>query len=443
MPQAKIEDLTPHPQMNIVPRMSKSELEGLVEDIRESGIQDPILITTDNHIIDGHNRFEAAKQLELKKVPVEKRKMTEGEIINYMLRSATFRRQLKDDQRMLLMVEYLDHVGRKRDDKGKFSKTDKTQKEKEQEYGFPRHKVDRARTLYNKIRKAKTKVEKDRCAELLGKVRNGTCSINKAHNVWKNVKSAPKIRKGKSWVPQNLLLGITLETNISRDYNKISKAPRPGTRCRDFIQFIETVGRKDVRTMVTIEPVLKFDLDKLVNMVKKIDPVLIWLGYESKGGKLPEPTQDEFRELHWALSQGGFPVTLKQAYPGKKKKEEKSMYAASVNQVSPFVGCEHGCKYCETSFQKQAKRRGCKDCYAFKPHYDHFEERLVPTKMKSTRYGEFNWLCQMGDIAFCDDEHFWKIIDFIEDNSDRMFLLQTKDPKKAFMRRLPAAKRKK
>ena len=48
MPQAKIKDLAPHPQMNIVPRMPSHEMEALVEDIKESGIQDPILVTPDN-----------------------------------------------------------------------------------------------------------------------------------------------------------------------------------------------------------------------------------------------------------------------------------------------------------------------------------------------------------------------------------------------------------
>ncbi len=33
-----------------------------------------------------------------------------------------------------------------------------------------------------------------------------------------------------------------------------------------------------------------------------------------------------------------------------------NMYALSVKQWSPFVGCEHDCVYCVPSFQRNIKR---------------------------------------------------------------------------------------
>lgn len=262
--------------------------------------------------------------------------------------------------------------------------------------------------------------------------------MNKPSNDFENQPSQAISRKPASKWPRNLVIGITLETNRDSGYGRISKAPPPSRRYKDFLAIDHPVK------MVTIEPVLKSDPEVMVEWMKELKTCTIWLGYDSKNTGLPEPTIEEFRELHWALGREGFPVVLKKAYPGKANKRKSddirkdNMYLASVRQVSPFVGCEHNCIYCVKSFQRVLKRQGkekCPDCYNFNPHYSHFESRLKRFKFKSTRFGEFNFMCQMGDICFCDDEHFWQLIDFIKKNSDRIFLLQTKDPKKAFIRK--------
>lgn len=441
MPEMLIEDLKPHKHVDIVPRMSPSQRRALVTDIKENGVKDEILVTgkgKQKFIVDGHNRFEAAKTVGLKKVPVRVVDMNDDEVMEYMLRSANFRRHLKDDQRVAVLVEYLDRMDRKRDKQGKYKKGSKTKKDVEREYGFPRHKVDRARLIYNRIKKAKTTAEREKAESLFSDIKYGNTGINKAHNVIRKTKAPVIARKSGSGLPKNLVIGITLETNRDKGYDKVSKAPKPSKRFKDFLKINH--GSR----MVTIEPILKFDLDVMVDWVKQIKPCMIWMGYDSKNTKLDEPTEEEFRELHWALGREGFPVVLKKAYPGKAKKKDTddlrkdNMYMASVKQVSPFVGCEHACTYCVKSFQRMLKRQGkknCKACYEFRPHYEHFDKRLQKTNFKSTGYGEFNFMCQMGDIAFCDDDHYREMIRFITDNSDRSFLLQTKDPKKAFARR--------
>lgn len=477
MPNAKIDDLKPHPRMDIVPRMSENEMKALVADIKENGIEDPLLVTKDppKLIIDGHNRFEAAKRAGLSEVPIQARKMDEEKVIEYMLRSATFRRQLKDDQRIALLVEYLDHVERTRTKDGKYAGGGATKKKIEAEYGFQPHKLNRARALYNKGAKGKSRAKK-----LFEKIKAGDMSVNKAHNSLNgaaapkkpmsvnkahnspNGAAAPKKpRKSPTWVPDNLVLGFTLETNRDKGYDKISKAPSPTVRHKGIMKLIESLldeatgtsaknkdekvqatrekQRNKFKIMLTLEPILAFDRDKLVEMVQDIDPCLLWMGYDSKDCKLPEPSEKEFRDLHWALAEGGLNIAVKKPYSGKRKPNWKAMYASATQQSAPFVGCEHECEYCKPSFQRQAKRRGkanCADCYDFKPHYQHFEKRLE-TSFKPTRFGEFIFFCHMGDIAFCDDEHFWKLIDFIRSKPEHTFLIQTKDPAKAFMRKKP------
>ena len=63
--------------------------------------------------------------------------------------------------------------------------------------------------------------------------------------------------------------------------------------------------------MVTIEPVIDFDLEVMLEWITDINPCMVWLGYDSKKCHLPEPELEKVRELHWELSKAGFVVMLK------------------------------------------------------------------------------------------------------------------------------------
>ena len=105
--------------------------------------------------------------------------------------------------------------------------------------------------------------------------------------------------------PVNVVLGKTIETNRDALCRAISKAPPPSRRLLDFLAI-------DHRSkMVTIEPVMAFDMDVMVDWMGKLNPCLIWLGFDTKGCGLPEPTMEQVRELHWRLSLLGIPVRLK------------------------------------------------------------------------------------------------------------------------------------
>jgi len=105
--------------------------------------------------------------------------------------------------------------------------------------------------------------------------------------------------------PRNVMLGTTIETNRDELCRDISKAPPPSVRYRDFLAIDHQPK------MVTIEPVMQFDLEVMDEWMTELNPRLIWLGYDTKGCGLPEPSIDEFRELHWRLSALGIPVVLK------------------------------------------------------------------------------------------------------------------------------------
>lgn len=81
--------------------------------------------------------------------------------------------------------------------------------------------------------------------------------------------------------PKNVILGITLESNIH--YPLISSAPKPWKRAADFYFVCHP------RKRVTIEPILRFDLRKLLAWVRDINPEIVYIGYDSRKNNLPEP----------------------------------------------------------------------------------------------------------------------------------------------------------
>jgi hypothetical protein len=112
--------------------------------------------------------------------------------------------------------------------------------------------------------------------------------------------------------PSNVILGITLETNKTEfdtpskyhSYNEISLATAPLRRAIDFLN----VDHK--RKEITIEPILQFDSD-IINLIQSIGPEFVYVGYDTKKCKLPEPRLKETLELISRISNVGFEVRLK------------------------------------------------------------------------------------------------------------------------------------
>jgi hypothetical protein len=95
-------------------------------------------------------------------------------------------------------------------------------------------------------------------------------------------------------LPDNVKLVTTLETNRDKGYNKISKAPKPSIRYKQFLDL------KWPHKILTIEPIMEFDMTEFVSMIMNINPELVWLGINSrrKSVTLPEPNKEKFDELY-------------------------------------------------------------------------------------------------------------------------------------------------
>jgi hypothetical protein len=111
--------------------------------------------------------------------------------------------------------------------------------------------------------------------------------------------------------PKNVILGITLESDMSaydtpskyHYYHEISLAPAPLQR---LIYFLAV---PHVRKEVTIEPILQCS-DRFADAIIKLKPEFVYVGYDTKGCHLPEPSLKETQALIDTLG-ASIPVRLK------------------------------------------------------------------------------------------------------------------------------------
>ena len=102
-------------------------------------------------------------------------------------------------------------------------------------------------------------------------------------------------------LPENVVIMTTIETNRDSEYSGVSKAPLPSQRFQDFLRLAWP------RKALVMEPILKFDLDIILQWAAELKPEAIFIGLESKRKcTLEEPSTSEVRELHKELQNLGF-----------------------------------------------------------------------------------------------------------------------------------------
>ena len=73
----------------------------------------------------------------------------------------------------------------------------------------------------------------------------------------------------------------------------MGESPYPINRA-NAMKAISLLGLK---TYVTIEPIMDFDLDEMVKLIRKCEPVQVNIGSDSKGNNLPEPSKKKIEDL--------------------------------------------------------------------------------------------------------------------------------------------------
>ena len=93
--------------------------------------------------------------------------------------------------------------------------------------------------------------------------------------------------------PQNVVLGATIESN--RDY-AVSQAP-------PAIERYEAMKKLPFKNkIVSIEPIMDFDLETFVRWIREINPVTVHIGYDNYHNNLAEPSLTKVKELIQHLS---------------------------------------------------------------------------------------------------------------------------------------------
>lgn len=107
-------------------------------------------------------------------------------------------------------------------------------------------------------------------------------------------KNPARFKEFSGQFPSDFMLGCTIETN--RNFHTdvpypLSKAPQPWERMMDMeaISFIPK--------MVSIEPIMDFDLDVMLKWMLEIKPKFVSIGADSGNNHLPEPSGDKVKTL--------------------------------------------------------------------------------------------------------------------------------------------------
>lgn len=106
--------------------------------------------------------------------------------------------------------------------------------------------------------------------------------------------------------PRRSILCTTIESN--RDYPGMSLAPsvKERSECLEMASV-----EKELPCMVTVEPIMKFDMDKMVKLLWHPEPYQVNIGADSKNKGLPEPSWGEITELIAELKHFDIKVHLK------------------------------------------------------------------------------------------------------------------------------------
>jgi DNA repair photolyase len=114
------------------------------------------------------------------------------------------------------------------------------------------------------------------------------------------------------YIPENAILGATIETTSDEiiQTDKVSNAPLPSQR---YLSMKALDWKKKV---VSIEPIIDFDLKLFVKWIEEISPFLVYVGYDNYCHKLREPELKKTTDLMQRISETSLVIrkTLRPAW---------------------------------------------------------------------------------------------------------------------------------
>lgn len=117
-------------------------------------------------------------------------------------------------------------------------------------------------------------------------------------------KNTLKLVRDFGTLPKNFIVGTTIETNRADLLKNFSQAPPPIDRAKGLSLI---TGEK----FLTIEPIMKFDIDLFIDLLKLAKPDWVNIGADSKRHNLPEPTFKEIQAFVLELEIANIPIRKK------------------------------------------------------------------------------------------------------------------------------------
>jgi hypothetical protein len=117
-------------------------------------------------------------------------------------------------------------------------------------------------------------------------------------------KNPGRFKEFAAYFPENFILCVTLESN--RQYKEMGYSPFTYERAYEMAEISEVIGK-----MITIEPIMDFDVKEFVRMIDDIHPGQINIGADSGGNNLTEPDSDKLHAFIAILHGKGYKVHLK------------------------------------------------------------------------------------------------------------------------------------
>jgi N6-adenosine-specific RNA methylase IME4 len=164
---------------NLIPALSAEEYAQLEANILEEGIREPI-ITWNNYIIDGHNRFSIAQRFDLEYKTTSKHFASEESVKEWMILNQFGRRNLSNYQRSVLALE-LEEVFSKKAKENQIRKPNSVPQISAKQNIETRKELSKVASVsHDTISKVK-KIQEKAPQEVKAKLATGEVSINAAY----------------------------------------------------------------------------------------------------------------------------------------------------------------------------------------------------------------------------------------------------------------------
>ena len=112
----------------------------------------------------------------------------------------------------------------------------------------------------------------------------------------------------KDEIPVNVCLGVTVESNINYKYGS---SPPQDERLKVFADLANDVQLFQYARLISVEPVMGFDLDSFYWNIRFCLPDCVVIGYDNHNSKLVEPYEKDVLKLIGMLEKAGIIVIRK------------------------------------------------------------------------------------------------------------------------------------